>query len=95
MSDSPTTIDLPSQPNPEDVTNLLERLIGLTATPVVVSAERVATLTAPQLQVLLSAKSRWENDDTPFAVTSPSDGFTRCLKLFGLDTDFFSEKAKT
>ena len=95
MSEALSIIELPSHPSSEDVSDLLDRLIQTVGTPVNISAERVATLTAPQLQVLLSAKKRWSTDDAEFHIVSPSDGFTRCLRLFGLSPDFFDEKAMT
>lgn len=95
MSEAMTTIELPSHPSSEDISDLLEQLIQTANTPVTISAERVATLTAPQLQVLIAAKKRWSSDDASFHVDSPSEGFTRCLRLFGLSPDFFDEKAIT
>lgn len=95
MDNDPTTIELPSHPSSEDVPNLLERLIGLTGSPVRISAEQVATLTAPQLQILLAAKSRWDTDGIDFEVSAPSDGYKRCLKLLGLTPEFFDKQVMT
>lgn len=92
MSSDPVVHELPARPTQEDCKNLYDLLLsneGCERFEVI--ASKVERLGALLLQILISARRRFDETGHQFVLTSPSNDFKDGLVLMGIDPDYFEK----
>lgn len=94
MDQAGQTFDMATQSAKGAGDALLAFFQGAKGQAVTVSTEGLQTLTARQLQVLLSAKAQWDSDGVPFDISPVSEGFEQGLRGLGLSPSHFTNEVQ-
>lgn len=77
------------------VTPLHQSLLAARGEALVVDASAVDRVGAQCIQLLLSARRSWDDDDVPFRVDAPSETFLSALTLLGVEPESLHVKEAT
>ena len=77
------------------VAPLHQSLISARGDALIVDASQVDRVGAQCIQLLLSAKRSWDEDDVPFHIETPSETFVSALTLLGLEPESLHVKEAT
>lgn len=78
-----TEIKLPEKANAAAAAPFYDTLRGSLGSPVTVDASEVKTLGAQILQVILTARAKWDADGHGFVVANPTEEFLSTAQMMG------------
>lgn len=85
MAGEPQSLFLPKRVDADMAVHLLESLLERKHGAIAIDASRVRQLSTLSVQVLLSARKRWNRGRLAFSITNPSAAFQEGVKLLGAD----------
>lgn len=92
MKNDPNTFELAENPCRADLDPLVPFLQSARKSPVQIQAHAVENLGAIRLQILLSARKKWREEQVAFEVVNISKAFRKSLSLLGVPENEFDEE---
>lgn len=92
MNNDPNTFEMAENPCRVDLDPLVPFLQSARKSPVQIQAKAVENLGAMRLQILLSARNKWRDEQISFEVLNISKAFRKSLSLLGLSENEFDEE---